>query len=1004
MADPVSLLAAGIGMSDVAFRVIKYLMDVKAASKIIEGDIESLINEVEGLMAIHHELEKEFYENVRNGVLGRKETMLWFNIGQTLKNGQKLTLKLEACVRQIYGDNPSVTGKRNALIKQHRRRNNSSVIGGVIRVVPPPAPRRTTLTTEGTSLGLLQHGRNINVHFDIPKPVDQCYTGRDKQAKQLKEWILGGKRQGNSSSRKDTSIKHKRFVIYGLSGSGKTQFCSKFAVDCREDFWGVFWVDGSSRERLKQTFAQNISRMEMVDMSEYAALHWLSSQVQPWLLIIDNADDADVALEDYFPRGDYGHILITTRDPMQRSYGTVGDRFFEFQGLANDEATCLLLKTAAMEQPWKPIDIKTAQNIAETLGYLPLAIIHAGRTVREGFCKLHSYLKYYDYQWQNTQRKRLKLNYDHVGIFATLEIAHAAIKNGTDETSQDALQLLNTFAFLYNQNIHFDILIKAVQFAERERTHQEVEIREEKMREGGTRPTWPALAKNALIFLLNQNGQSPPVLPSVVRDGRTSKDFDWYRLRARAALRKLEQFSLVTHIKRIDSYSLHPFVHKWARERPDMTIAEQSVWCGAAATLVSHCILLPPLGNTVEDEEIRRYLLPHVDHIRACQDSIDRRMQDLRFGRTKAFPGWWEPTFNREKAFMYAKFSTVYAQNGRWEEAKKLQLAVRDFTVEVYGMGHAATRSITLALAFTLQQLGELGDASSLQEGVLHASLTHVGAVSLEALTTKSKLGSSRRLQGRYHEARKLLQEATEDLEKHYGPIHEDTIDAKDELGLCIMAFGTVNSVKEARKLHIEAIDGMARVHGSHHLRTLKACENLCLTAVESGRQSQLAEAHKMMAEVLQLRKEKLGKEHGLTILGMINLSRVKGALADLEGVENLLQEALLLGERNYGPDHALVLWGRCLLAKTWAQQTRWLEAEQLLIAVTESQRTALQGAGKYHPDRLAALVELTAVYDALGRIEDCTKLADEALDGFSKLGLDEHPMAKRMRRMRSGA
>ena len=34
-----------------------------------------------------------------------------------------------------------------------------------------------------------------------------------------------------------------------------------------------------------------------------AALHWLSNLEHRWLLIIDNADDENIALPNYFPKG-----------------------------------------------------------------------------------------------------------------------------------------------------------------------------------------------------------------------------------------------------------------------------------------------------------------------------------------------------------------------------------------------------------------------------------------------------------------------------------------------------------------------------------------------------------------------------------------------------------------------------------------------------------------------------------------------------------------------------
>lgn len=71
-------------------------------------------------------------------------------------------------------------------------------------------------------------------YFDIPKPVDQFYIGRAAEAEKLKDWLLpvGFHRQSREAQK--TCIKQKRFVIYGVGGSGKTQFCCKFAEDNRD--------------------------------------------------------------------------------------------------------------------------------------------------------------------------------------------------------------------------------------------------------------------------------------------------------------------------------------------------------------------------------------------------------------------------------------------------------------------------------------------------------------------------------------------------------------------------------------------------------------------------------------------------------------------------------------------------------------------------------------------------------------------------------------------------
>lgn len=79
------------------------------------------------------------------------------------------------------------------------------------------------------------HTKSItNKHFDTPKPVDQFYTGREDQAKQLNNWLLPKGSQKLDTAPEKTNEKQQRFVIYGVGGSGKTQFCCKFAEDNRD--------------------------------------------------------------------------------------------------------------------------------------------------------------------------------------------------------------------------------------------------------------------------------------------------------------------------------------------------------------------------------------------------------------------------------------------------------------------------------------------------------------------------------------------------------------------------------------------------------------------------------------------------------------------------------------------------------------------------------------------------------------------------------------------------
>ena len=129
-------------------------------------------------------------------------------------------------------------------------------------------------------------------------------------------------------------------VLHGLGGIGKTQLAIEFARTYRENYSAIFWIDGSSREKLKQSIANLAKQLpphqllggaklyaqqqhEELDGAVEDVLSWFSqSSNEQWLLIYDNVDreiSAETSdpeafnLKEYLPEADQGCILITSR-------------------------------------------------------------------------------------------------------------------------------------------------------------------------------------------------------------------------------------------------------------------------------------------------------------------------------------------------------------------------------------------------------------------------------------------------------------------------------------------------------------------------------------------------------------------------------------------------------------------------------------------------------------------------------------------------------------------
>ncbi|KAG8710776.1 hypothetical protein FRC09_020940, partial [Ceratobasidium sp. 395] len=132
-----------------------------------------------------------------------------------------------------------------------------------------------------------------------PAPAP-AFTGCERQISQVTSCLLS-----------DTN-ERRVCVVYGLGGSGKTQIALKSVERTRDKWEDIVYVDATTRETLISTLKGFALARKIGETNEHA-LRWLESSSQPWLLVIDNADDPDLGLQQFIPGGLHGSVLITTR-------------------------------------------------------------------------------------------------------------------------------------------------------------------------------------------------------------------------------------------------------------------------------------------------------------------------------------------------------------------------------------------------------------------------------------------------------------------------------------------------------------------------------------------------------------------------------------------------------------------------------------------------------------------------------------------------------------------
>ena len=69
-----------------------------------------------------------------------------------------------------------------------------------------------------------------NRHFFTPQTVNSMFAGRKAELDTLKKHLI-------APSLNESCRAQRRFVIFGLAGSGKTQFCCKLASDIKQRYW-----------------------------------------------------------------------------------------------------------------------------------------------------------------------------------------------------------------------------------------------------------------------------------------------------------------------------------------------------------------------------------------------------------------------------------------------------------------------------------------------------------------------------------------------------------------------------------------------------------------------------------------------------------------------------------------------------------------------------------------------------------------------------------------------
>jgi len=657
-----------------------------------------------------------------------------------------------------------------------------------------------------------------------------------------------------------------------------------------------------------------------------SAIHWLSQCKEPWLLIIDNADDPDADVSSYFPSEGNGHVLITTRNPNAVEYATAGNHL-RFRGMEPHDAINLLLKAAYPDpkrasQPTTPGRWQLAKGIAIELGYLPLAIAHAGAAIRRNIYTLERYLTYYLPQRRNMLSHSRVKSVDEVNIITTWEIPFQRIVGRASIEHQDAVDLMHIFAFMHHESIPEHIFQRSWHI-----------LRE---------PNFPLK-------------RSPDILQPVWNEEAQA--------RFQRAIRVLCDHSIIDYEPSMGSCTMHPVVHNWARDRLDED--DQKRWLRCTMAILAHCI-------TTELEASRRsfraLLLPHIDSCLRFHESQPKNARDTIYSATEM-----------------ELFAKVYAENGLWPSARRLQDMVVDIRVSSLGQGHEDTIRAKINKGQSLWNLFEVKEAIETQMEVLNLLRWRRPSfgewtvwpiwepIHVPYCIALGEITQSLWLAGQRSWSEHCGKRAVDGLTKRLGTVDPQTLKAMFHLA---RTYFHVGKDEESWKLLVWVLKFQKRFFGMDHPDTLMTRNELGMLLC--ARKKHLNVARILVENVLNARRRILGEEHAYTLWSVNDLSKIYVELGRAQDAANMLENIIPIVKRTLGEKHVGMTLTRSNLGKAYFMSERWEKAEQTVRPLVD----AIQ---KDHPDSLHNKYGYAQILYNLGRLDEAETYCKEILDQVVK-------------------
>jgi len=756
-----------VTFAEVAWRVLRRLDEYSDRTK----DVPAIIKHIRPQLQVLAGKMEELKEAAKHGSLITSSQSALSKAVQSYEKQINLLDELTAKMLPNEGD-PKRTIAKKAFLSVYYEKKLSKTWAELETYKTTFIFHFTNMKSDPT---LMLDVKPLETHYHYPASISSRFVIRERPLQEMEDAMSDHKKPATP----------RVVVLLGMGGSGKTQLALRYCEQCeaKRRYTSIFWVDASSPAATAQSFvtiAGFITNNKVDLKDDEVVLQIVKSRISTWtdrwLIVFDNFDDpsafASRDIKDYFPRGDNGAILFTSRHGDVKRLGhtiTVAE-------MSESEGLELLFRQAGCDNSEE--NVHSGKEIITRLGNLALAIDQAGAYISARNLSLGLFMDHYNNRrekilretptfWEYKRRPNTAEAETSLSVFTTWEMSFEQIgRNNANERTEKHLLMLS--AFFDNADI-FEALFKR---------HFELE-----------KPEW--------MNLFDTQGE-------------------WDSYEFQDVLARLGKISLIRSLEITTSgarFSLHPLVQDWiklklnAQDRQNKTMEAISILAEfinepdvTKLTLQLKQTILSHLTASIRNEA------KFVDHNNGLESESLLHTIDC--------------------------FALFYREQCRLGEAEALYDRALAGREKALGRDHTSTLATVNNLGILYWNQGRLAEAEAMYDRALAGREKALGRDHTSTLETVNNLGILYWQQGRLAEAEAMYDRALAGTEKALGRDHTTTLETVNNLGLLYWNQGRL---AEAEAMYDRALAGREKVLGYDHRTTSDTIYNLGLLYREQG-------------------------------------------------------------------------------------------------------------------------------------------------------------------------